>query len=64
MWCPGLNVRVDLGQIHWLSMSYHTLEEMFDTKGMTATRLPRSSREMHGEKQQGGGVGSEYVFLS
>ena len=64
MWCPGLNIQVDFGQIHWLSMSYHTLEEMFDTKGVTATRLPRSSREMRAEKQQGGGVGSEYVFLS
>ena len=73
MWCPGLNIQVDFGQIHWLSMSYHTLEEMFNTKDMTATRLPRSSRRSRcgdgakrtaREKQKGGGVGSEYVFLS
>ena len=73
MWCPGLNMQVDFGQIHWLSMSYHTLEEMFNTKDMTATRLPRSSWRSHcgdrakrnaREKQKGVGVGSEYVFLS
>ena len=72
MWCPGLNIQVDFGQIHWLSMSYHTLEEMFNTKDMTATRLPRSSRRSHcgdgakrnaREKQKGGGVGSEYVMV-
>ena len=39
MWCRGLNIRVDFGQIHWLSMLYHTLEEMFNTKGMTATEF-------------------------
>ena len=72
MRCPGLNIQVDFGQIHWLSMSYHTLEEMFNTKDMTATRLPRSSRRSHcgdgakrnaREKQKGGGVGSEYVMV-
>ena len=69
MWCPGLNIRVDVEQIHWLSMSYHTLEEMFNTKGMTATYgvpgvyfVGTAQREMRGKNSKGEGKGVSMFF--
>ena len=71
MWCPGLNIQVDFGQIHWLSMSYHTLEEMFNLE----TRLPQdyhgvpgvhivgtAQREMRGKNKKGLGWGVSMFF--
>ena len=69
MWCPGLNIRVDVGQIHWLSMSYHTLEEMFNTKDMTTTYgvpgvyfVGTTQREMRGKNSKGEGKGVSMFF--